>query len=99
MNSKFLDLVKQLRGAFNATRLELSQFEDSEGHLYQYSVLEVGAEVFEATAEGSIPASDGVYEVDAYTTIKVEDGKISEIEVKEEEVEESLEEVVEVVSD
>lgn len=63
----------------SVAKLSLSQFEDAEGNIYQYSVLEVGAEVFIATAEGSELAPDGEYKVDEQTTIKVEDGKITEV--------------------
>lgn len=73
-----------LKALFSSVaKLSLSQFEDAEGNVYQYSVLEVGAEVFVATAEGSELAPDGEYKVDELTTIKVEEGKISEV-IKEE---------------
>lgn len=69
-----------LKALFSSVaKLSLSQFEDADGKIYQYSVLEVGAEVFIATAEGSELAPNGEYKVDDQTTIKVEDGKITEV--------------------
>lgn len=95
LTSKALETLKAL---FSSVSLGFSQFEDGEGNIYQYSVLEVGAEVFIATAEGSEPAPDGEYEVDEVTSIKVEDGLITEVNKVEEEQEEvsEEEEVVEV---
>lgn len=96
LTSKALETLKAL---FSSVSLGFSQFEDGEGNIYQYSVLEVGAEVFIATAEGSEPAPDGEYEVDEVTSIKVEEGLITEVNKVEEEQEEvsgEEEEVVEV---
>jgi len=85
-----------LKALFSSVaKLSLSQFEDSDGNVYQYSVLEVGAEVFIATAEGSELAPDGVYKVDELTTIKVEDGKITEVIKEEKEVVDGEEIIVE----
>lgn len=83
------DATATLKALFSSVaKLSLSQFEDADGKIYQYSVLEVGAEVFVATAEGSELAPNGEYKVDELTSIKVEDGKITEvISEKEEEVE------------
>ncbi|HLS53716.1 MAG TPA: hypothetical protein VK031_07065 [Tissierellaceae bacterium] len=92
LTSKALETLKAL---FSSVSLGFSQFEDGEGNIYQYSVLEVGAEVFIATAEGSEPAPDGEYKVDEVTSIKVEDGLITEVN-KEEKEESEEEEVVEV---
>src|SRR5690606_33411500 len=85
-----------LKALFSSVaKLSLSQFEDADGNVYQYSVLEVGAEVFVATAEGSELAPDGEYKVDELTTIKVEDGKISEVIKEEKEVIDGEEIIVE----
>lgn len=87
-----------LKALFSSVaKLSLSQFEDADGKIYQYSVLEVGAEVFVATADGSELAPNGEYKVDELTTIKVEDGKITEVIKIEEEVE-GQPEVIEVES-
>lgn len=87
-NRKFFkDAVSRLRAAFADVRLSLSQFEDEDGNVYQYSVLEVGADVYKAGSEGSEPAPNGEYKINDTTSIVVEDGKIAEI--KEEELEEA----------
>lgn len=87
-NKTLKEATAMLRGLFSkVAALSFSQFEDEEGNVYQYSVLEVGAEVFKAGSEGSEPAADGEYKVDEYTSIKVEGGVISEVHsTKDEEI-------------
>lgn len=85
--SKLKESVEALKALFSATvKLVFSQFEDEDGNVYQYSVLEKGAEVFKAGADGVEPAPNGEYKIDEITSIVVVDGLIDE--VKSEEVEE-----------
>ena len=103
-NKTIKEAVSALKALFAATvSLTFSQFEDRDGNIYQYSVLEKGAEVFKAGSESTEPAPDGEYKVDEFTTIIVKDSVIEEVITKEEvkeEVPAELEEVVtEVVED
>lgn len=97
-NKTIKEAVSALKALFAATvSLTFSQFEDKDGNIYQYSVLEKGAEVFKAGSEGTEPAPDGEYKVDEFTTIIVKDSVIEEVITKEEvkeEVPAELEEVV-----
>ena len=97
-NKTIKEAVSALKALFAATvSLTFSQFEDRDGNIYQYSVLEKGAEVFKAGSESTEPAPDGEYKVDEFTTIIVKDSVIEEVITKEEvkeEVPAELEEVV-----
>ena len=84
-NKTIKEAVSALKALFAATvSLTFSQFEDKDGNIYQYSVLEKGAEVFKAGSESTEPAPDGEYKVDEFTTIIVKDSVIEEVINKEE---------------
>ena len=79
----FLKLAAERLYTMFGEALKFSQFTDADGNVYQYSTLEVGADVSIAGAEGSEPAPNGEYKVDDTTSIVVEDGKIAEVKVDE----------------
>lgn len=95
------EALESLRTTFSTvSKLAFAQFEDEDGNVYQYSVLEVGAEVFKAGADGSEPAPNGEYKVDENTTITVEEGRITDIKKFEKEADgKESEAEVEVKSD
>lgn len=86
------EALESLKSTFSTvSKLAFAQFEDEDGNVYQYSVLEVGAEVFKAGADGSEPAPSGEYKVDENTTITVEEGRITDIKKFEKEAEAEVE--------
>src|SRR5690606_3230812 len=80
------DALKTLKASFStqksksfAAKYKFEIEETAEGQTLLIPVLEVGAPVTVASAEGETPASDGWYIVDGDIEIKVDGGLISEI--------------------
>lgn len=58
------------------------------GELICEDELEIGSEIYAITTDGQLPASDGEYELEDSTIVKVEDGIIKDLSYKENEMEE-----------
>lgn len=61
------------------------------GELICEDELEIGSEIYAITTDGQLPASDGEYELEDSTIVKVEDGIIKDLSYKENEMEENEE--------
>ena len=69
------------------------------GELICEDELEIGAEIYAITTDGQLPASDGEYELEDSTIIKVEDGIIKDISYEENKMEENQENEVNAIND
>jgi hypothetical protein len=59
------------------------------GELICEDELEIGSEIYAITSDGQLPASDGQYELEDSTIVKVEDGIIKDISYEENKMEEN----------
>ena len=104
MNLNYIkSATERLNAMFSSVvKMKFNQFVSEDGTMYQYSVIEEGAEVYEATADGSEPAGDGEYVIDGVNVV-VKDGKIEsfstpeaeEVVMEEQEEEDVKEEISE----
>jgi len=69
------------------------------GELICEDELEIGSEIYAITSDGQLPASDGQYELEDSTIVKVEDGIIKDISYEENKMEENQENEVNAIND
>ena len=86
-NKNNISLMSKLKEKIKALLMQYAAVSTDKGNLiYNTDTLEVGSEVFVEDENGeNVPAADGEYTLEDGRTIKVEGGKITEIEAKEEE--------------
>lgn len=69
------------------------------GELICEDELEIGSEIYAITSDGQLPASDGEYELEDSTIVKVENGIIKDISYEENKMEENQENEVNAIND
>lgn len=86
-NKNNISLMSKLKEKIKALLMQYAAVSTDKGNLiYNTDTLEVGSEVFVEDENGeNVPAADGEYMLEDGRTIKVEGGKVTEIEAKEEE--------------
>lgn len=86
-NKNNISLMSKLKEKIKALLMQYAAVSTDKGNLiYNTDMLEVGSEVFVEDESGeNVPAADGEYMLEDGRTIKVEGGKVTEIEAKEEE--------------
>ena len=86
-NKNNISLMSKLKEKIKALLMQYATVSTDKGNLiYNTDTLEVGSEVFVEDENGeNVPAADGEYMLEDGRTIKVEGGKVTEIEAKEEE--------------
>lgn len=86
-NKNNISLMSKLKEKIKALLMQYAAVSTDKGNLiYNTDMLEVGSEVFVEDENGeNVPAADGEYMLEDGRTIKVEGGKVTEIEAKEEE--------------
>ena len=86
-NKNNISLMSKLKEKIKALLMQYAAVSTDKGNLiYNTETLEVGAEVFVEDESGeNVPAADGEYMLEDGRTIKVEGGKVTEIEAKDDE--------------
>ena len=86
-NKNNISLMSKLKEKIKALLMQYAAVSTDKGNLiYNTDTLEVGSEVFIEDENGeNVPAADGEYMLEDGRTIKVEGGKVTEIEAKDDE--------------
>ena len=86
-NKNNISLMSKLKEKIKALLMQYAAVSTDKGNLiYNTDTLEVGSEVYTENEAGeNVPAADGEYMLEDGRTIKVEGGKVTEIEAKDDE--------------